>query len=142
MRVTLADVKTAKPPRTVYIAFEGHQVAVRSDAPEVLAGFESIYSAMVVAAATRAVGHLEVSGNGGMYYVRGDTVALDEGSLADVLYQQIGGLRSGMGYLGAPDVETLKENARFIRISNASLRESHPHDVTITKEAPNYGRNY
>ena len=85
MRVTLADVKTAKPPRTVYIAFEGHQVAVRSDAPEVLAGFESIYSAMVVAAATRAVGHLEVSGNGGMYYVRGDTVALDEGSLADVL---------------------------------------------------------
>ena len=85
MRATLADVKTAKPPRTVYIAFEGHQVAVRSDAPEVLAGFESIYSAMVVAAATRAVGHLEVSGNGGMYYVRGDTVALDEGSLADVL---------------------------------------------------------
>jgi IMP dehydrogenase len=44
-----------------------------------------------------------------------------------------------MGYLGAPDIATLKRNARFIRISNAGLRESHPHDVTITKEAPNYG---
>jgi IMP dehydrogenase len=47
-----------------------------------------------------------------------------------------------MGYLGAPDIKALQENARFIRISSASLRESHPHDVTITKEAPNYGRNY
>jgi IMP dehydrogenase len=65
-----------------------------------------------------------------------------KGPISTLLYQLVGGLRSGMGYLGAPDIKTLQENARFIRISNASLRESHPHDVTITKEAPNYGRNY
>jgi IMP dehydrogenase len=62
-----------------------------------------------------------------------------KGPISALLYQLVGGLRSGMGYLGAPDIETLKRNARFIRISNAGLRESHPHDVTITKEAPNYG---
>ena len=62
-----------------------------------------------------------------------------KGPLATLLYQLVGGLRSGMGYLGAPDINTLQETARFIRISNAGLRESHPHDVTITKEAPNYG---
>jgi IMP dehydrogenase len=62
-----------------------------------------------------------------------------KGPLATLLYQLVGGLRSGMGYLGAPDIRTLQETARFIRISNAGLRESHPHDVTITKEAPNYG---
>ena len=63
-----------------------------------------------------------------------------KGPLANLLYQLVGGLRSGMGYLGASDIETMQENARFIRISNAGLRESHPHDVTITKEAPNYGQ--
>lgn len=63
-----------------------------------------------------------------------------KGPLANLLYQLVGGLRSGMGYLGAPDIETLQRTARFIRISNAGLRESHPHDVTITKEAPNYGQ--
>jgi IMP dehydrogenase len=62
-----------------------------------------------------------------------------KGPIATLLYQLVGGLRSGMGYLGAPDIRTLQETARFIRISNAGLRESHPHDVTITKEAPNYG---
>ncbi len=65
-----------------------------------------------------------------------------KGPLANLLYQLVGGLRSGMGYLGAPDIATMQETARFIRISNAGLRESHPHDVTITKEAPNYGRSY
>jgi IMP dehydrogenase len=63
-----------------------------------------------------------------------------KGPLANLLYQLVGGLRSGMGYLGAAEIPALKENARFIRISGAGLRESHPHDVTITKEAPNYGR--
>jgi IMP dehydrogenase len=62
-----------------------------------------------------------------------------KGPIATLLYQLVGGLRSGMGYLGAPNIRTLQETARFIRISNAGLRESHPHDVTITKEAPNYG---
>lgn len=61
------------------------------------------------------------------------------GPVGTLLYQLVGGLRSGMGYLGAPDISTLQESSRFIRISNAGLRESHPHDVTITKEAPNYG---
>jgi IMP dehydrogenase len=50
----------------------------------------------------------------------------------------MGGLRSGMGYCGAQDIPTLQENARFIKISAASLKESHPHDIQITKEAPNY----
>ncbi|MEO8285388.1 MAG: IMP dehydrogenase [Chloroflexota bacterium] len=62
-----------------------------------------------------------------------------KGPIATLLYQLVGGLRSGMGYLGAPDIRTLQETSRFIRISGAGLRESHPHDVTITKEAPNYG---
>ena len=63
-----------------------------------------------------------------------------KGPLATLLYQLVGGLRSGMGYLGAPDIKTLQKTARFIRISGAGLRESHPHDVTLTKEAPNYAR--
>lgn len=63
-----------------------------------------------------------------------------KGPIAGLLYQLVGGLRSGMGYLGAPDIRRLQEESRFIRISNAALRESHPHDVTITKEAPNYGQ--
>ncbi len=50
----------------------------------------------------------------------------------------IGGLRSGMGYVGAHNLEELRENTQFIRMSGAGLRESHPHDVQITKEAPNY----
>ena len=62
-----------------------------------------------------------------------------KGPLAQFLYQLIGGLRAGMGYVGARNVQELREKARFIRISSAGLRESHPHDVSITKEAPNYG---
>lgn len=60
------------------------------------------------------------------------------GSLASNLYQLLGGVRAGMGYLGAPDLTTLWQKAEFIQISEASLREGHPHDVMITKEAPNY----
>jgi hypothetical protein len=76
----------AKARRTVYIAFEGHQVAVSGDAPEVLAGLESIFSTMLAPAATRAAGQLEVSRNGGPYHVRGNTeVDLEDGSLTDVL---------------------------------------------------------
>lgn len=60
------------------------------------------------------------------------------GSVKDIIFQLIGGLKSGMGYCGAKDILTLQKKARFIRISPAGLRESHPHDITITKEAPNY----
>jgi len=60
------------------------------------------------------------------------------GSLVAVMYQLLGGLRSGMGYVGAASIEELREKARFVRISTAGLRESHVHDVIITKEAPNY----
>ena len=61
-----------------------------------------------------------------------------KGSVEDTVFQLMGGLRSGMGYCGAKDIEYLKENGRFIKISAASLKESHPHDIHITKEAPNY----
>jgi IMP dehydrogenase len=63
------------------------------------------------------------------------------GALANSLYQLVGGLRSGMGYVGAKDLLELRLNADFVRISAASLKESHPHDVIITKEAPNYQVN-
>jgi IMP dehydrogenase len=61
-----------------------------------------------------------------------------KGPLADVVYQLIGGLRAGMGYCGAKTIQDLIDNAQFVRITGAGLRESHPHDVQITKEAPNY----
>ncbi len=61
-----------------------------------------------------------------------------KGPLADTIYQMMGGLRSGMGYCGCATIDELKEKAQFIRITNAGLIESHPHDVFITKEAPNY----
>ena len=60
------------------------------------------------------------------------------GSLADVVFQLMGGLRSGMGYCGMKDIDTLRKNAKFIKITGAALVESHPHDISITKEAPNY----
>lgn len=60
------------------------------------------------------------------------------GTISDIIYQLIGGIRSGMGYCGAKDLETLRATAEFIKITSASLRESHPHDISITKEAPNY----
>lgn len=61
-----------------------------------------------------------------------------KGPLADTVHQLVGGLRAGMGYCGAQDLEFLRESAQFIRMSGAGLRESHPHHVQITKEAPNY----
>lgn len=61
-----------------------------------------------------------------------------KGTLSALVYQLIGGLRAGMGYCGAKDIETLRQQAKFIKITHAGLRESHPHDVIITKEAPNY----
>jgi len=61
-----------------------------------------------------------------------------KGNLSDFVYQLVGGLRAGMGYCGAATIEELRANGRFIRISSAGVRESHPHDIAITKEAPNY----
>ena len=61
-----------------------------------------------------------------------------KGSAADIIFQMVGGLRSGMGYVGAHNLEELRENTQFVRMSGAGIRESHPHDVQITKEAPNY----
>lgn len=61
-----------------------------------------------------------------------------KGSLQEVIFQMMGGLRSGMGYAGAKDLKALREDTQFIQMSGAGLRESHPHDVQITKEAPNY----
>ncbi|WHY00761.1 IMP dehydrogenase [Neobacillus sp. DY30] len=61
-----------------------------------------------------------------------------KGPLAETIYQLIGGLRSGMGYCGTKDLEELRNNAQFVKMTGAGLRESHPHDVQITKEAPNY----
>ena len=84
-------------------------------------------------------------------YFQGDVVDTDQlipegiegrvaykGPLANVLFQLVGGLRQAMGYCGTGSIEELKERGRFIRITGAGLRESHPHDITITKEAPNY----
>ena len=61
-----------------------------------------------------------------------------KGSATDIVFQMIGGLKAGMGYTGAADIDALHENAQFIEMSGAGLKESHPHDVQITKEAPNY----
>ena len=61
-----------------------------------------------------------------------------KGTVEDTVFQLIGGIRSGMGYCGAKDIPTLRETAEFVKISAASLKESHPHDIHITKEAPNY----
>jgi IMP dehydrogenase len=63
-----------------------------------------------------------------------------KGEVAEVIYQFIGGLRAGMGYCGAKDIQTLKKTARFVRITQAGVIESHPHNVIITREAPNYSR--
>ena len=64
-----------------------------------------------------------------------------KGPLSDTVFQLMGGLRSGMGYCGTPDIPTLQKNGRFIRITGAGLKESHPHDISITKEAPNYSQH-
>lgn len=62
------------------------------------------------------------------------------GYLADTIYQLLGGIRSGMGYLGAPDLENLYENSKFVIQTSSGIRESHPHDINMTKEAPNYSK--
>jgi len=61
-----------------------------------------------------------------------------KGPVADVIFQMVGGLRSGMGYCGVCDIKALRSETEFIRVTTAGLRESHPHDVVITREAPNY----
>lgn len=63
-----------------------------------------------------------------------------KGDVGEVMYQFIGGLRAGMGYCGAKDIDNLKDNGQFVRITTAGVKESHPHDVQITREAPNYSR--
>ena len=88
-------------------------------------------------------------GSGDRYFQSGTTKLVAEGiegmvphrgPLADSIFQLVGGLRAGMGYAGAHNVEQLRREARFMRITHAGLIESHPHDVTITKESPNYER--
>jgi IMP dehydrogenase len=61
-----------------------------------------------------------------------------KGKLSDLIYQFVGGICSGMGYIGAENLPALQQKAKFVRISNAGLVESHPHDVLLTREAPNY----
>jgi IMP dehydrogenase len=61
-----------------------------------------------------------------------------KGTVEDTVFQLIGGLRSGMGYCGASSIKDLQDNSKFVKITAASLKESHPHDIHITKEAPNY----
>jgi len=65
-----------------------------------------------------------------------------KGPMVNVIHQLMGGLRSAMGYTGSPDIETMRTQAKFVRITNAGIRESHVHDVMVTKEAPNYQRDY
>jgi IMP dehydrogenase len=64
-----------------------------------------------------------------------------KGPLKDIVYQLVGGLRSGMGYCGSETIDMLQDKAQFVRITGAGLKESHPHDVTITKEPANYQIN-
>ena len=65
-----------------------------------------------------------------------------KGPLADTIFQLVGGLKSGMGYIGAGNLSELVEKAEFIKITHAGLQESHPHDISITKEAPNYSGKF
>ncbi|HEX2999659.1 MAG TPA: IMP dehydrogenase [Armatimonadota bacterium] len=97
----------------------------------------------------RAMGSLAAmrAGSGDRYFQSGQSKLVPEGiegrvpykgPLADIVFQLVGGLRSGMGYCGAKNIHALQTETRFIKITGASLRESHPHDVWITREAPNY----
>ena len=63
-----------------------------------------------------------------------------KGNLSEIVYQYVGGLRAGMGYCGAKDIAALQKDAQFIKITNAGMKESHAHDIEITREAPNYSR--
>jgi IMP dehydrogenase len=64
-----------------------------------------------------------------------------KGAVGEVMYQFIGGLRAGMGYCGAINIKALQEKGKFVRITSAGVLESHPHDVQITRESPNYSRH-
>ena len=61
-----------------------------------------------------------------------------KGPMSDTVFQLVGGLKSGMGYCGAASIKELQEKATFVRVTSGGLRESHPHDVTVTRDAPNY----
>ena len=63
-----------------------------------------------------------------------------KGELFESIHQFVGGIRAGMGYCGTPSIAELKENGQFVQITAAGIRESHPHNIQITKEAPNYSR--
>ena len=63
-----------------------------------------------------------------------------KGDLFESIHQFVGGIRAGMGYCGTPTIATLKENGKFVQITASGIRESHPHNIQITKEAPNYSR--
>ncbi len=100
----------------------------------------------------RGMGSLGAMNNGSRdrYFQEGNKKLVPEGvegrvpykgSVSDCIYQLLGGLRSGMGYCGTRTIEELKKNGKFVRITGAGLKESHPHDVYITKEAPNYSNN-
>ncbi len=97
----------------------------------------------------RGMGSLAAMANGSKdrYFQEGNKKLVPEGvegrvpyrgPVSDTIFQMLGGIRSGMGYCGAPDITTLRTNSKFVRITSAGLRESHPHDIYITKEAPNY----
>ena len=86
-------------------------------------------------------------GSGDRYFQSGSKKLVPEGvegrvpykgAVSETIFQMMGGLRSGMGYCGVPDIQSLRTNTHFIRITGAGLKESHPHDIAITKEAPNY----
>jgi len=96
-----------------------------------------------------SMGAMKEGGSGDRYFQAGLEKLVPEGiegmvpykgPLADIVYQLVGGLRAGMGYCGCATIEELRQKARFVRITGAGLTESHPHDVIITKEAPNYER--
>ncbi|UZW13165.1 IMP dehydrogenase [Clostridium pasteurianum] len=100
----------------------------------------------------RGMGSLAAMANGSKdrYFQEGNKKLVPEGvegrvpfkgSVVDTIYQLVGGIRSGMGYLGAKDLHTMYETANFVVQTSAGLRESHPHDISITKEAPNYSVN-
>ena len=89
-------------------------------------------------------------GSGDRYFQSGSKKLVPEGvegrvpykgAVSDTIFQMMGGLRSGMGYCGCPNIEALRTKTRFVRITGAGLKESHPHDIYITKEAPNYTMN-
>ena len=97
----------------------------------------------------RGMGSLAAMANGSKdrYFQEGNKKLVPEGvegrvpyrgPVSDTIFQMLGGIRSGMGYCGCPDIPTLRKNSKFVRITSAGLRESHPHDIYITKEAPNY----